>query len=714
VNEADFKRLISPENLELAWRRVTTARNYAYKRFSRDVFHVYELAVVENLKDLHHRLAGNSYTPLPPERIFVPKKSGLQRGISLLHVEDQIVYQAVANIVAEKVREQRDEFAGKTVFSNQLSKPAGSIFFLQDWRTGYRQYLEQIKKLHHQGYRWVAQFDLAAFYDTISHELLFRTAFRGLNRSANWVTIEAWFEKWANPRETWPLHHGIAQGPLTSDFFAEVFLLPIDKIMGRFHRYVRYVDDIRLFGKTEVEVLKAVRQLEALCRERGLIPQSQKFEILQTSSVNDALGSLPSLGDPDADQASNIFGIQKAEAEKIFTASLGGRPKRIRDKSKARYVLFRAPASTKIRNHVLQLLPRHPEHIDAFAFYLRKFRRSPRLLRICSDSAKKTPFDYVAGELLQLLAGAIRRRADAKPLVDLAVRLAKDKQAGTSAKFGAIVFLCKCQELGLGNYSRFVFWQPGFVQALSMKSLPLSTLTDTRAKSFAHRTSVEAGLAFVSRIAAERISLASAGVDPQQTPSQIQHLLAALGISPGPAGTADPVAEILNKRYGCGADPVWRGLFGVEYGHAVQQMKRAEALFDMGRSEWLNYQNSFNHALFLALQIHLNRLGLPGACKTVGGDGSLVKYGSMLKAPHPFPVAEPLIAGPFGACNKRRNELPSSHPYDEKTQVRTKPLKRKEQADLVKAMGGAYRRIVALCVAHGTCRERQVGDARSK
>jgi hypothetical protein len=348
---------------------------------------------------------------------------------------------------------------------------------------------------------------------------------------------------------------------------------------------------------------------------------------------------------------------------------------------------------------VLKLLPRHPEHIDAFTFYLRKFRRGRRLIQLCSDCAKKSPFDYVAGELLQFLAGAISRRADAKPLVDLAVRLARDKQAGISAKYGAIVFLCKCQDLGLGNYSRFVFWQPGFVQALSMKSLPLTILTDTRAKSFTHRTSVEAGLAFVSRIASERISLAASGIDPPQTPSQIQHLLAALGISPRPAGTADPVAEILNKRYGCGADLIWRDLFGVEYGHAVQQLKRAEALFDMGRSEWLNYQNSFNHALFLALQIHLNRLGLPGACKTIGGDGSLVKFGSMLKVPHPFPVAEPLIAGPLDACNKRRNELPSSHPYDEKTQVRTKPLKKKEQADLVRTLGGAYRRIIALCAA---------------
>lgn len=700
MNEADFRRLISTENLELAWRRITTSRNYSYKRFSRELFHIYELSVAENLLDLHHRLKGCSFTPLPPERIFVPKKSGLQRGISLLHIEDQIVYQAVANIVAEKVRAQRNEFVGKTVFSNVLSPQPDSIFFLQDWRIGYRQYLERVKKLHRLGYRWVAQFDLAAFYDTISHELLFRTAFRGLGRSANWNTVESWFEKWANPRETWPLHHGIPQGPLTSDFFAEVFLLPIDKAMGSLHQYARYVDDIRLFGKTEIEVLRAVRQLELLCRERGLIPQGQKFEILQTKTVKDALGALPSLGDPDTDQAASAFGINKSEAEKLFSAALDGRPRRISDKSKFRYVLFRAPPSSQIKNRILNLLPRHPEHIDAFSFYLRKFNRSSKLIETCSETARNTPYDYVAGELLHLLSSMVKSRAEAKPLIDLAVRLAKDKQVGVSAKWGAIAFLCKCEELGLGNYSRFVFWQPGFVQALTMRELPHKALTDVRAKYFTQGSSIEGGLSFVSRVVGDQIPLASAGIVPTQVPSQIQHLLSALGVSPRPVGTADPIAEILNRRYSCGGDRVWRAVFGQEYGHAVQQLKRAEALYDMGRSEWLNYQNSFNHALFLALQVHLNRLALPGACKTIGGNGNLVKYGSMLKPPHPFFTAEPVIAAALDACNKRRNELPSSHPYDEKTQARAKPLKRGEQSKLAGTLASGYRRIVTLCLSN--------------
>jgi hypothetical protein len=443
-----------------------------------------------------------------------------------------------------------------------------------------------------------------------------------------------------------------------------------------------------------------VRQLETLCRERGLIPQSQKFEILQTKSVKDALGSLPSLGDPDEERLEKLFGMSVSKAERTFDASLDKlRPRHIADKSRAKYVLFRGPPSGKIRRQVLKLLPRHPEYIDAFIFYLKNFRRSPKLIEICSNCAIKTPFDYVAGEMLNFLANKVKR-PEARALLTLALRIAGDKQAGISAKCGALTFLCKCEELDLGRYSRFVYYQPGFVQALVMKVLPPSALTDPRAASMAHGESIEAGLAYVSRLIGDGIPLAHAGVDPMRCKSQIRHMLAALGVSPRLGMMADPVSEVIHRRYRCGSELVWRALFDQEYGHAVQQLTRAEALFDMGRSEWLNYQDSFNHALFLALQRHLNRLSLPGACKTINSAGHLVKYGLMLTAPHPFAVAQPNIAAAFDGCHRRRNKLPSSHPYDEKTQTRTKTLTKKEQTNLVSNLKAAYRQVVRVCMVN--------------
>jgi retron-type reverse transcriptase len=177
MNEYDYSRLISIKNLTLAWRRVTTAGNIAYKRYFRDVFYAYELAVDRNIIDLHERLKGNSYEAQSPARIFLPKASGLNRSITLLHLEDQIVLQAVTNILVQRIRPRRLKVERTLVFSNYLESDPMGIFFLEKWQHCYKTYMNRIKSLYGRNYRWIAYFDLAAFYDTISHELLFKTVY---------------------------------------------------------------------------------------------------------------------------------------------------------------------------------------------------------------------------------------------------------------------------------------------------------------------------------------------------------------------------------------------------------------------------------------------------------------------------------------------------------------------------------------------------------
>ena len=168
-----FEQLISKRNLLLAWRRITTSGNYQYKRFYRNLYSIYEVALEENIDYLYHRLKANTFTPHPSIRTYLPKPSGLQRPIILLFLEDQIVLQAFANLLVEKLREKRLSVEKKAVFSNYLNTP-GNIFFVKPWRYSYREYREVLIKQFTLGFRWVAHFDLAAFYDNISHELLIK------------------------------------------------------------------------------------------------------------------------------------------------------------------------------------------------------------------------------------------------------------------------------------------------------------------------------------------------------------------------------------------------------------------------------------------------------------------------------------------------------------------------------------------------------------
>jgi Reverse transcriptase (RNA-dependent DNA polymerase). len=682
----------------LAWNRVSTAGNLTYKRYFRPVFYAYEFASVQNIADLHARLNGGSFRPGRSSRLFIPKGAGLNRSITLLHVEDQIVLQALTNILAEKVRTRRQAVEGKVVFSNQLNSDKDNIFFLESWRWCYRRYLDQIESLYTRGYKWVAYFDLAAFYDTISHELLLKTVYPNMKASTDGDTVCEWLKKWITPRPTWPLQHGIPQGPQSSDFLAEIFLLPVDEEMSksRRHAYVRYVDDIRIFGKTELEVQAAVQKLEGICRDRGLIPQGKKFDVAELKSRKDALGTLPSI--PSGSDKEPRPLITEREAVKHFREALGGRPLRVTDKSRLRYVLFRGPPSAKIRAWVLQLMRHHPEHIEAFAAYLRQFRRMGSTLRTCIDLLRFTPSQFVKGELFHLLAAWVTK-AEAKRLIPIAKDLAMKKDVGVMAKWGAMVFLCRAEELGLGNYSRFALTQPGLVQSLTMPALPVSVLFAPRSiAKFLERNTVEPGLAFAIEAMKHRKTFGSLGIAKTQLPSQVLNAFVELGMVPGIPATVDPMAELLHGRYGIAKTPVWRVFFGNEYIHALRQLKQAEKLFDVGRSQWLNYQNSFNHAAFLALQQHLNRLKLPGACKTINKRGELINFGNMLSRPHPFAVNRSVTASGFDAANRRRNKLDSSHPYDSKTKIRNIALTKREQASLVNDLKLAFADILATCI----------------
>jgi hypothetical protein len=141
-----FKPFYKRENLELAWRRITTARNYQYKRFYRELFLTYEIGLKKNLDHLHERLKGDSFIPNSCRKVFIPKPSGLQRGLSFLDIEDQIVYQAFANVFANKMHNRRKKLELSSVFSNVLNKETNNIFFFKDWHLTYNKFT---KKIHH-------------------------------------------------------------------------------------------------------------------------------------------------------------------------------------------------------------------------------------------------------------------------------------------------------------------------------------------------------------------------------------------------------------------------------------------------------------------------------------------------------------------------------------------------------------------------------------
>ncbi len=696
-----INQLATKENLKLAWRRITTGSNRPYKSFYRLIYYAYEVALDANLSDLRQRLIGGAFEPRHPERIYMPKASGLHRPLALLNIEDQIVLQAFANLAAKRMHKKRAPLQFEVVFSNILQKP-DSIFFFQRWQYTYGAFQRQIKKHYADGMRWVGDFDLAAFYDTISHELLLRTIYpRTKHDALPWIA--KCLKTWSSDQAASGHGHGLPQGPLASDFLAECFLLPIDFALQKRRGYTRYVDDVRLFGTTEDEVRADLIELENHCRERGLIPQTGKFAVRRAHKVQDALGMLPSISDPQHEEAGKEK-INKKQALDAFRSAIGGKPYRVIDKTRLRFVLYRAEPDTDLLELVLRLLPRHPEHADAFFAYLGQFGYRKPIERLCLDLVRSNPYPYVRGEAWHVLAKYIRKsRSEAasnlRALTDRAVNIAKNKsQESFMEKWGGCHFLCVSEELTARRHSGRLRKQAALLQSLLAPVLPDSAFGKGGVvRTFLSHSSPEPGLSVCSALYERGLMPSSFGLKVAELPSQVAHTLRELRVISSPPGPkVDPISEILSARYRVPQGKSWRTLLAAEYVHALGLLKQAEAVFDSGRSFWLACQNSFNQTVFLALQRHLSATRHPAACETVDKKGRVVDFGVTLVANGPFSKSCPTIGDCFRDMNTRRNHLPVSHPYEKKTAARSRHLKKRERDQFVDKLRTAYAHFVAL------------------
>lgn len=682
-----WNSLISTQNLKLAWRRINTATNLQYKRFFRESYLVYESAVDEHIKLLHKELKEQEWQPDHSTRLYIPKPSGLQRPLSLLGIEDQILLQAIANLFAKKLYEKRKSVELKTVFSNKLSAPKDSIFFVERWQKTYRAFQEKCTRVFHDGYIWSVHFDLSAFYDTISHSLLLSVESPNDKDSHTRSTVKEWLQKWSAESNKTVTDHGIPQGPISSNFLAEAFLLPIDiRLQKEKFQYLRYVDDIRLFGRTENEVRKAVIFLEQVCRERGLTPQGSKFEVSKLRSAKDAMGALPSIAPTDEKDATESA-MTAGKAVKILKTAIAGRPQKVQDKARFRYVMYRAPSDAEFLKTVLRLLPRHPEHIDAFVAYFSNFEKRHAIVRAALNYLEEgVPYSYVRGELWHVVA----RLAGVKELkrgLPVARQDAQSRSHCMALSWGVMHFLMQCEKKGIFRIGK----QLDSEHPIS-RSLLAPIFCDREFSARGHIGTLLKGtlmeqLAAARELQKREITLHKLNLKQKSLPDHCKIALRSLGVIRRLHRTnTDYIERVLVRLYGCQPMAIWRNLFGSEYEHALQILKEAEARFSSAPSNWLGLQDSFNHIFVRQFLEFLRSKNLDGYSKTINRNGEKVRYGTLIAAGEsPFNTAYPDEVSAFRELHIRRNIVPGSHPYDPKGE-QSKWLEKKEQKILVRKL----------------------------
>lgn len=118
------------KNLRLAYRWIMSNPDASYKSYFRNSYSAFAFVSDSHLRWIGREVLGERYQPTHASKIMVPKPSGVLRPITLLGVEDQIVYQACVNYVAEALRRKTKKKVRNTRIRPFIRWQAISVFLL--------------------------------------------------------------------------------------------------------------------------------------------------------------------------------------------------------------------------------------------------------------------------------------------------------------------------------------------------------------------------------------------------------------------------------------------------------------------------------------------------------------------------------------------------------------------------------------------------------
>jgi hypothetical protein len=408
---SDLDQLRQPDNLHRAWRWLRSNPDPAYKSYFRSLYQRFAIAEETLLNDLADRLRRGIFDPEPSTKLFHPKASGILRPYSLLSVEDQIVYQAAINLIAEKLYPRVVQRYNKAVFGH-LYAGKTSIWFYRKWTEGYKAFNQATKQAFADGYIFTASFDLTACYDSLDHRVL--KHFLGkLGFDPDFCAkLTEWLEKWTATGRGIFHNHGIPQGPLSSGLLSEVVLSYFDdlKLKHTDFRFLRYVDDIRLFAKDEHTLRRLLVRLDEMSKDIGLFPQSGKIGIHRITDIDK---ELKSVSNPPEVAITRLFTDQTKLLARIKELT----PRyQIPNATRFKYLLAHATPSAHLTARLWRILDHHPEIYRSVCNYLKRYPKLPRVAceKLVEVIKASTLYASVRAEFISAADGRLNLAQDRK------------------------------------------------------------------------------------------------------------------------------------------------------------------------------------------------------------------------------------------------------------------------------------------------------------
>jgi hypothetical protein len=233
------------------------------------------------------KLASREYAPLPAFQYAVPKPDGSLRMVSLFTVADSALSRLTFDRLMEK--NARHFSASAYAYRGDLSIHDAILHIGSDLRQRNRLYL--------------AEFDFAKFFDSISHaHILNMLADRRFFVTAREKFIIERFLaapvyggfEYIGPHQISAREAGIPQGTSLSLFLANLAAYPLDRRLEKLGvGFARYADDTLIWSESYAEIGRAANALEEAAAEMGVALNFLKSKGITLLSPADLPAELP-------------------------------------------------------------------------------------------------------------------------------------------------------------------------------------------------------------------------------------------------------------------------------------------------------------------------------------------------------------------------------------------------------------------------------------
>ena len=244
--------------------------------------HLFKPNFSTEIGSLFKKYEEETQIPEPLLRIDVPKANFTIRPMARPSVRDWLIYEAIIDYLAKEVLKNAE-----------ICQRSFSILNFKDRSrkktNAWLKFDEYCREYYKKGYKYCVTADLTGYYENINLEELRRRILNYLGDNGDKLIIDVLFKllrKWSDERIS---GYGLPQGPPASSFLADIYLDYVDRIMEKYEGYFRYMDDIRIFCKREIEAKIALKDLIIALRNVKLNINAKKTSILKSREIEERL-----------------------------------------------------------------------------------------------------------------------------------------------------------------------------------------------------------------------------------------------------------------------------------------------------------------------------------------------------------------------------------------------------------------------------------------